>query len=123
MRPRSRRLSGRTAVALVALTVVTTAAAPAVITIAPGDTLWGLAREHGTTVSELQRLNGLDGSGTIYAGRTLKVPGAAGAAGAAAAVSRGFTAAAVLALGFAVVAARRMPAAPVEATGAGPHLH
>ncbi|MFP5218442.1 MAG: LysM peptidoglycan-binding domain-containing protein [Actinomycetes bacterium] len=77
---KTRRLSGRTAVALIALTVVTTAAAPAVITIQPGDTLWGLAREHDTTVAELQRLNGLGGSGTIYAGRTLKVPGSGGGA-------------------------------------------
>jgi LysM repeat protein len=65
-------------VTLVALAAVSTAAAPSVITVQPGDTLWGLARTHGTTVSELQRLNDLDGSGTIYAGRTLTVSGSAG---------------------------------------------
>jgi N-acetylmuramoyl-L-alanine amidase len=73
-RPRRAR---RTLVTLVALAAVSTAAAPAVVTIQPGDTLWGLARQHGTTVSELQRLNGLDGSGAIYAGRTLTVSGSA----------------------------------------------
>jgi LysM repeat protein len=62
---------------LLALAVVATAHAPSVITVKPGDTLWDLARAHGTTVSELQRLNGLDGSGTIYAGRTLTVAGTA----------------------------------------------
>jgi len=73
--PARRRLQGaRTLVALGTLAVVATAAAPGVITIRPGDTLWDLARAHGTTVSELQRLNGLEGSGTIYAGRTLQVP-------------------------------------------------
>jgi len=57
---------------------VSTAAAPAVITIQPGDTLWDLARRHGTTVSALTELNGLEGSGAIYAGRTLKLSGGAG---------------------------------------------
>lgn len=65
----------RTLVAVLAVAAVSTAAAPSVITVQPGDTLWGLAREHGTSVSELQRLNGLGGSGTIYAGRTLTVSG------------------------------------------------
>jgi N-acetylmuramoyl-L-alanine amidase len=81
-----RRLPGaRVLVAVGALAVVTTAAAPGVITVEPGDTLWDLARAHGTTVGELQRLNGLGGSGTIYAGRTLKVPAAAAAPAPAAA--------------------------------------
>ena len=84
-RPRRART---TLLALVALGAVVTAHAPSVITIEPGDTLWSLAREHGTTVSELQRLNGLDGSGTIYAGRTLQV-GGAGGGGAAPAASGG----------------------------------
>lgn len=67
--------------ALVLLGAVATAAAPSVITIQPGDTLWGLARQHGTTVAELQRLNDLGGSGMIYAGRTLKITGGAAAGG------------------------------------------
>ena len=58
-----------------ALGAVVTAHAPSVITVQPGDTLWELANAHGTTVSELQRLNGLDGSGAIYAGRTLQTGG------------------------------------------------
>ena len=70
------RRSGRlTLVALVALGAVATAHAPAVITVQPGDTLWDLARRHGTSVSDLQRLNGLDGRAIIYAGQTLKTPG------------------------------------------------
>ncbi|MFJ9905247.1 LysM peptidoglycan-binding domain-containing protein [Streptomyces sp. NPDC101152] len=40
-----------------------------------GDTLWGLARRYGTTVAELQRLNGLGTSTLIYAGHRLVVPG------------------------------------------------
>ena len=58
---------------LAALAVVVTAGAPAVITVRPGDTLWELAREHGTTVSSLQRLNDLPGNGTIYAGDRLRL--------------------------------------------------
>ncbi len=69
--------SRRTAGTLLALALVATAGAPSVITVAPGDTLWGLARSHGTSVQELQRLNQLSGNSTIYAGRTLVVPGSA----------------------------------------------
>ncbi|MEX2290687.1 MAG: LysM peptidoglycan-binding domain-containing protein [Mycobacteriales bacterium] len=78
------RTGRRTLGALLALAVVTTAGAPALITIRSGDTLWDLARTHGTTVSELKRLNDLPGNGTIYAGRTLRVPGGAAAAGSSA---------------------------------------
>ena len=59
--------------ALVALAAVVTAGAPSVITIRPGDTLWDLARQHGTTVSSLKRLNDLPGNGTIYAGERLRL--------------------------------------------------
>lgn len=66
--------SGRTTLGvLLALAVVTTAGAPALITIRPGDTLWDLARTHGTTVSSLIELNNLPGHGTIYAGQTLRI--------------------------------------------------
>ncbi len=71
----TRRRSRRTLGALVALAVVATAGAPSVITIRPGDTLWELARKHGTSVTALEQLNNLPGNGTIYAGRTLRVPG------------------------------------------------
>ncbi len=79
--PRSRggrRTAPRTLGVLLALAAVVTAGAPAVVTIRPGDTLWDLAREHRTSVSELKRLNALPGHGTIYAGGTLRVPGGAG---------------------------------------------
>ncbi|MEU2427085.1 LysM peptidoglycan-binding domain-containing protein [Streptomyces sp. NPDC007851] len=45
-----------------------------------GDTLWALAHDHGTTVTVLQRLNGLGHSTLIYAGRTLRMPAAHAAA-------------------------------------------
>ncbi|MEU3343100.1 LysM peptidoglycan-binding domain-containing protein, partial [Streptomyces sp. NPDC006668] len=44
------------------------------VTLHPGDTLWALARDHGTTVAALQRLNKLGHSTLIYAGRSLRVP-------------------------------------------------
>jgi LysM repeat protein len=73
---RTSRAGGRRALAvLVVLAAVTMAHAPAVITIQPGDTLWDLARKHGTSVDRLKALNGLDGNGTIYAGRTLTISG------------------------------------------------
>lgn len=65
----------RTLALLGGLAVLVTAGAPSVITIRSGDTLWDLARAHGTTVGELQRLNNLPGNGTIYAGNTLRLPG------------------------------------------------
>jgi LysM repeat protein len=77
---RSTRRSSRTLGALVALAVVATAGAPSVITVRPGDTLWDLARAHGTSVTALARLNDLPGNGTIQAGRTLRVPGGGGKA-------------------------------------------
>jgi len=41
--------------------------------IAKGDTLWGLSRKYGVSVSSLQRTNGISGS-NIRIGRTLKIP-------------------------------------------------
>lgn len=38
-----------------------------------GDSLWTIAHDHGTTVSQLQQINGLEGS-RIYAGQVLEVP-------------------------------------------------
>jgi LysM repeat protein len=38
-----------------------------------GDSLWTIARDHGTTVDVLKAKNGLRGS-TIYAGQVLEVP-------------------------------------------------
>lgn len=53
---------------------VLTASAPGTIRIRPGDTLWGIAQSHHTTVAALQALNGLRGD-RIYAGKLLKIPG------------------------------------------------
>jgi membrane-bound lytic murein transglycosylase D len=39
-----------------------------------GDTLFGIARRHGVSISELQRVNNLDGS-RIYPGDVLRIPG------------------------------------------------
>ena len=47
-------------------------APPAVYVVEEGDTLYGIAREHGLTVDELRRLNELEGS-TIYPGQELRV--------------------------------------------------
>ncbi|CAA9337254.1 MAG: CBM50 / GH23 [uncultured Frankineae bacterium] len=79
---RARRRTGRTTVGvLLALAVVSTAGAPSVLTVRPGDTLWDLARAHGTSVSALQALNDLPGNGTIYAGQTLRISGGQGGGG------------------------------------------
>lgn len=43
-------------------------------TVVKGDTLYSVARKYGTTVAELQRLNGLAGT-TIEIGQTLRLPG------------------------------------------------
>lgn len=43
-------------------------------TVKPGDTLWGIAKSHGTTVNKIKSLNGLK-SDTIYVGQRLKMSG------------------------------------------------
>ena len=63
-------------IALVALAAVLTAGATGHIRVKAGDTLWELAQRHHTTISVLRRLNDLPGSGTIYVGEILRVPGA-----------------------------------------------
>ena len=42
-------------------------------TIQMGDSLWEIAREYGTTVDEIQSVNGIDGS-RIYAGQVIDLP-------------------------------------------------
>jgi LysM repeat protein len=42
-------------------------------TVRSGDSLWGIARSHGTTVDDLRVANGLEGS-RIYVGQVLDVP-------------------------------------------------
>ena len=63
------------------------AAAPAPATggsyvVRAGDTLYGIALRHGTTVQALMSANGLTGT-LIYTGQTLTLPGAGGATAAA----------------------------------------
>lgn len=43
-------------------------------TVRAGDSLWSIARSHGTTVAQLRNANSLRGS-RIYAGQTLDLPG------------------------------------------------
>lgn len=59
-----------------ALVALTTAAAPGwgPYAVRSGDTLWGLARTHHTTVAALQRANHLHGD-LIYVGQRLNIPG------------------------------------------------
>ena len=52
-------------------------------TIAAGDTLWAIARAHGTTVAALLAANGLADGAIIYPGQTLTIPTAAPAAASA----------------------------------------
>ena len=47
---------------------------PAVHVVAPGDTLFALARAHGTTVEAIQSANGLGDSTTLQIGQELKLP-------------------------------------------------
>ncbi|BAW02136.1 NLP/P60 protein [Thermus thermophilus] len=49
------------------------ALAQATYTVAPGDTLYSIARRHGTTVEALMRLNGLE-SFLLQPGQVLKLP-------------------------------------------------
>lgn len=66
-----------------ALAIVATAAAPGFTTVRvhQGDTLWGLARTHHTTVDDIRRLNHIDlGSDMILIGQVLRLPGNAPAA-------------------------------------------
>ncbi len=44
-------------------------------TVVSGDTVWNLARSHGTTVSAIVSANGLDSRATIKPGQVLKMPG------------------------------------------------
>ena len=48
-------------------------AAPAAYRVQRGDTLSDIAVEHGTTVTELMRLNDIGNSNTIYAGQQIRL--------------------------------------------------
>ena len=45
-----------------------------VYTVQPGDTLWGLSREYGTTIEELARINHIANPNLIYVGQKLLIP-------------------------------------------------
>lgn len=49
------------------------------ITIAQGDTIYGLSRRHGVPVNDILQANGLSGQPTLVAGRKLIIPGGASA--------------------------------------------
>ncbi len=49
--------------------------------IKPGDTLWGIARQYGTSVDILLKLNGMQSNSLLIPGRKLKVPGKGGMPG------------------------------------------
>jgi len=48
--------------------------------VAPGDSLWKIAKKHGTTVAELQKANRLTGNSKLSVGQKLIIPGRAPAA-------------------------------------------
>lgn len=62
--------------AALGLVAVSTAAAPGwgPYVVHSGDSLWGLAKAHHTTVADLQRRNHLSGD-RIFVGQTLQIPG------------------------------------------------
>jgi murein DD-endopeptidase MepM/ murein hydrolase activator NlpD len=49
-------------------------------TLRPGESLYGIARQHGVTLAELQRVNGISEPTRVRAGIVLSVPGSAPAA-------------------------------------------
>jgi LysM repeat protein len=57
---------------------VVTAAAPGFATVQRGDTLSHIAKRHGISIAELQRINELGNSTRIYAGQELRVSGSGG---------------------------------------------
>lgn len=74
---------------LLALLVLGTASAET-ITVQPGDTLWGLAKRHGTTVEALRSANTL-ASDALRPGMTLTLPGGSDASPSAYTVQPGDT--------------------------------
>lgn len=56
-----------------------------------GDTLTGIASQHGTTIRALARLNGIDPSNILLSGATLRLPAAGGGGGRSHLVRRGET--------------------------------
>lgn len=90
------------------------AAPGATYVVQPGDTLWSIARRHGTTPVQLARANGMDVDDVLKVGQVLRVP----AATPVRALPRG---SAVPSRGLAVVSlARRFLGVPYRWGGTGP---
>lgn len=66
---------------LVGLVTLVAVASAATYTVRPGDTLSHIAGDHGVTVDELARANGLADPDLIRVGAVLNIPGAEGAGG------------------------------------------
>jgi N-acetylmuramoyl-L-alanine amidase len=84
--PRHRRSTparvGRVLVVPLLLGLILSAGAGGVVRVRRGDTLWGLAQRHQTTVAALRHANGMrPNESTIYAGQTLRLPGGGTRAG------------------------------------------
>ncbi len=60
-------------------------------TVVAGDTVWDLARSHGTTVAAIISANSLSSSATIRIGQTLSIPGASSSSGTTASSSASST--------------------------------
>lgn len=60
----------------------TTTSAAGTHKVSPGDTVWGLARKYGTTVSAIISANSLSSSATIRIGQNLTIPGSSTASNA-----------------------------------------
>ena len=65
------------------LLAVAAAAQAATVTVAPGDSLSGIAARNGTTVSALAAANGISNPNVIVAGRRLVLPGSGSSGGGA----------------------------------------
>lgn len=64
------------AFAVCTLVPVQKAAAETIYRVVPGDTLWGIARRHGVSLSDLVAANGIANPNLIYAGQELVIPDA-----------------------------------------------
>ena len=76
-----RRAAAGVGVVLLLAAPVESADAHPRYTVHWGDTLTGIASQHGTTVRALARLNGIDPSNILLSGSTLRLPAAGGAGG------------------------------------------